>query len=456
MYSGEKVYGIILAGGSAERFGGPLPKQFLKLAGKMVIEHTIDIFEKHPLIDEIYIVVNPNYVYLVEDLLKRSNYKKVSKILRGGKTRQESTKIGVFAIPEKDGFVLIHDAVRPFVSHQIIDQVIEKLSSYEAVDVAISSSDTIIRKNDNNEIVEIPDRDELMLGQTPQGFHISVLKKAYRLFEQEPVKATDDCKLVLAYSLGKIGIVSGERFNIKITYPEDMYFADKIFQVRSKNESDLSGDIGKLRDKIIVVFGASRGIGYEILKMAENFGARVYGFSRKNNVDISKPDEVREALEKVYHIEGKINYIVNTAAILKMGTLEVRDYDSIISEIMVNYFGSISIIKESLNFLKKSKGMLLLFTSSSYTRGRSLYSVYSSSKAAIVNLVQSIAEEWKIYDCKINAINPSRTNTEMRRENFGYENPSTLLSPKKVAEISLKTLLSNMTGQVIDVRREDF
>ena len=103
--------------------------------------------------------------------------------------------------------------------------------------------------------------------------------------------------------------------------------------------------------------------------------------------------------------------------------------------------------------MKESKGALLLYTSSSYTRGRALYSLYSSSKAAIVNFVQALSEEWFEHGIRVNCINPERTKTPMRIQNFGNEPENTLLDPKVVATVSVNTLLSRMTGEVVDVKR---
>ncbi len=453
MNGSKKVYAIILAGGSGERFGNEVPKQFKKIAGKTVIEHTLSIFDEDDLIDEIFIVVNPNFRYMMEEIVLKNSYKKVSKILNGGGTRQQSSKIGVFSISDEDSYVLIHDAVRPFVTHKIIREIVISLEKYESIDTCVSSADTIVRI-DGEEIIEVPDRKKLMLGQTPQGFRTTIIKKAYELYEKDPFETTDDCSLILKYGLGKVGIVRGDRFNIKITYPEDMYFADKIFQVRSMESDENLEEIGeKIRDNVLVVFGASRGIGKEIINIASSLGAKAYGFSRQTNVDVSKPEEVSLALREVFDKEGRINYVVNTAGILRVGALENKKYDDIFQEMMTNYFGTIVVAKESIKYLKSTRGSLLFFASSSYTRGRSLYSVYSSTKSAVVNLMQALAEEFGIYSCRVNAINPERTNTEMRKENFGVEDERTLLSPEVVARKSLAVLVSNFSGMVFDVNK---
>ena len=113
---------------------------------------------------------------------------------------------------------------------------------------------------------------------------------------------------------------------------------------------------------------------------------------------------------------------------------------------------SVNVAKASLQYLEKTSGQLLNFTSSSYTRGRSGYSLYSSSKAAIVNLTQALAEEFMVRNgVRVNCINPQRTLTPMRVSNFGKEDPSTLLSSEEVAFVSINTLLSNFTGQIVDV-----
>ena len=98
--------------------------------------------------------------------------------------------------------------------------------------------------------------------------------------------------------------------------------------------------------------------------------------------------------------------------------------------------------------------MLINFTSSSYTRGRANYSIYSSTKAAVVNLTQALADEWMPFDIKVNVINPERTATPMRTANFGNEDPATLLSSKEVAEFTLSAMSFDHTGQVYSIKKD--
>ena len=425
-----------------------------------VLEHTISVFDNHPLIDEIAIVVHPNYLEKVEELCCINNFKKVGRILQGGSERYYSSlsAINAYASTENDINLIFHDSVRPLVTKRIISDCITMLGKYGAVDVAIPATDTIIKMNLNtHEIEDIPNRQFLYNGQTPQAFKLSVIREAYKRALVDPnFKTTDDCGVVLKYMPDiPIGVVPGEKFNMKLTHKEDLFLLDKLFQLKSVSDVSLYGQETALEHKVIVIFGGSYGIGHSIAELCTGLKAKVYSFSRsETGTDVADASLVKEALEKVYLIEKKIDFVINTAGILLKIPLMTMKYDDILNLIRVNYLGAINVAKESFSYLAKSHGGLLLFTSSSYTRGRAMYSLYSSSKAAIVNLVQALSEEWKSYNIKINCINPERTKTPMRIQNFGIEPENSLLSPQFVAETSIMTLLSGLTGQVIDVRRK--
>ena len=449
---------IILAGGVGSRYSKGFPKQFFKVAGKTVLEHTVDAFEKETLIDEIAIVMNSSYLMQTEEMVLTNGWRKVRKILNGGKERYTSSITAIKAYQSLEGVNLIfHDAVRPLVSGRIIKDVIEALETYNAVDVAIPATDTIISV-DGAFIESIPDRSKLRRGQTPQGFKLETILEAYNLALQDPdFKTTDDCGVVLKYlPQEKIYVVNGDESNMKLTHKEDSFLLDKLFQLRSLelNSSDIPFE--QLANKVVVIFGGSSGIGEQMASIARKYGANVYSFSRsQNNIDISKQNDVRDALSSVAAKELQIDFVVNTAAILSKSPLLNMDYQSISSMINTNYLGMVNIALESFLYLKQSKGHLLFYTSSAYTRGRAFYSIYSSTKAAVVNFVQAIAQEWESAQIRINCICPERTDTPMRTRNFGIEDHRTLLTSDTVAYKSLQTMLSDYTGQVVDVRLND-
>lgn len=258
--------------------------------------------------------------------------------------------------------------------------------------------------------------------------------------------------MILKYGLDKVYVVEGDVKNMKITYPSDIYVADRLFQMKNIEYSEdlpLKG----LKGKVIVIFGGTSGVGECTASLAKKFGANVYVTSRRSGCDVSEYCDVENFLKKVHEETGRTDYVINTAGTLKIGKLTERKIDDIIEDININYLGSINVAKASIPYLKESKGSVQLYTSSSYTRGRAMYSIYSSTKAGIVNLVQALSEELSDQNVRINVINPERTATLMRNNAFGKEPKGSLLEPEKVAEASLKILLTNLTGQVIDVRR---
>ncbi|MCL2022947.1 MAG: SDR family NAD(P)-dependent oxidoreductase, partial [Oscillospiraceae bacterium] len=412
MSNTKKNIAIILAGGSGKRCmpGGNTPKQFFKVAGKSVIEHTIDVFDNSKVIDEIAVVTKPEYHEKISDMIIGNSWEKVTKVLDSGEQRYDSSLSAIAAYAdEENANLFFHDAVRPLVTDRILQDVDAALENYEAVDVCISATDTIVQ---GKEIISnVPDRKLCWQGQTPQAFRLATIKKAYDKALKDPnFSATDDCGVVNIYLPEvAIKIVQGERQNIKLTYIDDLYLLDKLFQLRSQ-EGDLKKDLSRLNGKVIVVFGGSQGIGKEMCDMAREHGAAVYSFTRtQTGTDITNPADIKNALAQVHKEAGKIDYIVNTAGMLEMKKLSSVKNDKIDSLIDVNYKGVVYVAKYAFPYLKETKGMLLNFTSSSYTYGRELYSLYSSSKAAVVNFVQAISKEWLNDGVCANCINPERT-----------------------------------------------
>jgi 2-C-methyl-D-erythritol 4-phosphate cytidylyltransferase len=141
--------------------------------------------------------------------------------------------------------------------------------------------------------------------------------------------------------------------------------------------------------------------------------------------------------------------------VLPRGLLSETSEETIWSTPEINYLGPVFIAQEFYPHLARTRGSMLLFTSSSYTRGRADYSLYSSAKAATVNLTQALADEWSASGVRINCVNPERTATPMRTKAYGDEQVGSLLESMTVARSSLDVLVSAQTGHIIDVRRTD-
>lgn len=224
---------VLVAGGTGTRMGSIVPKQLLEVAGKPILEHTIGAFDAHPDIDRVIVMMAPGHLDAVHEIVARGGYRKVSHVLEGAASRSQTTLRALTAITEEDR-VLVHDAVRPFVSARIITDCVRALDSWDAVGTAISSTDTIVLVDEQDLVQEAPDRSRVRRMQTPQAFRAAVLRRAYDLATADPdFEATDDCSVVLRYlpHIG-IGIVAGDPRNIKITDPLDLAWADLLITDR--------------------------------------------------------------------------------------------------------------------------------------------------------------------------------------------------------------------------------
>lgn len=461
---------VILAAGTGVRVGLGTPKQLVKIAGKTILEHTLTAFELAPSIDDIVVMMTPGYTDEAERIVEKAGLTKVSHVLEGGSTRSATTRRALTALSDRlpdgeDQNVILHDAARPLVSQRIIGECLGALETYRAVDVAIPSADTIIVTRPHGEdgewITDIPDRSRLRRGQTPQAFRLSTLCEAYARAEKDPnFVATDDCSVVLTYMPEvAVDVVTGDEHNMKVTDPVDLHLVDRLFQLSSQTvpaRRDEAAYRKLLEDKTVVVFGGSSGIGADLAKLAEHHGAQVFSYSRSTTgTRVERYEDIEQALAAAYQETGRIDYLVNTAAVLRIGRLAEMEDDLVREALDVNYMGPVHIAKAGHRYLAETGGHFLLFTSSSYTRGRADYSLYSSTKAAVVNLVQALADEWSENSVRVNCVNPERTRTPMRLQAFGEEPPSSLLTSESVARTSLDVLLSPLTGHVIDVRLDD-
>ncbi|MGO2663371.1 SDR family NAD(P)-dependent oxidoreductase [Mycetocola reblochoni] len=454
MTSSSKNIAVVLAGGVGERVGLGIPKQLIRIAGKPIMVHTLETINDHPRIDEVIVMMHEDSIPELEKVIDRDRLHKLSRTLPGGATRNDTTLRALDAVGADDTKVLFHDAVRPFIDDRIIDDCIDALDDYSAVDTAIVSADTIIRVDADDCIDQMPARAVLRRGQTPQAFRAGTIRAAYAKAAEDPdFAATDDCGVVFNYLPGTpIKVVEGSSENMKVTEAIDIAFADKIFQMRKKGVDADTVDLADLAGKRVVVFGGSYGIGLSIAEgFAEN-GSVVKTFSRSaTGTDVRSRKSIRKAVDAAVAELGGIDIVVITAGVLTIAPLTTIKKRDMVKTINTNLLAPAIIAREVYPHLEASHGDLVLFTSSSYTRGRAGYSLYSATKAGVVNLTQALSEEWADSGVSVNCINPQRTATPMRTAAFGDEPADTLLTPEKVAEATARTVLSELTGQVVDV-----
>ena len=217
MYRDNRVIAIIVAAGRGKRHGSSLPKQFLKVRGRTILEMSVEAFEQNKYVDEIFVAANADYCELTEKLCR--GFSKLKKIVAGGAERQDSVRAALDCLRGENGIVLVHDAARPFVSEAVINAVIEGTADFGAAIPTVPAKDTI-RQVDGTGSRTLQ-RETLARVQTPQGFRISLLKHAFEKAQAEGFLGTDDASLVERMGIN-ISMVQGEDANRKITTREDL------------------------------------------------------------------------------------------------------------------------------------------------------------------------------------------------------------------------------------------
>ncbi len=209
--------------------GGSISKQYLELAGKPILAHTLTLFENHPLIEHIYLVVPAGDIaYCQEQIVDRYSFSKVARIVAGGSERQDSVSHGLDAVAQ-DGLdqplrpILIHDGARPLFDCQHLSLLIEAVCDTGACTIGVPVKDTI-KTVENSTITNSPERSRLWQVQTPQGFQYQLIRDAFDRAAADGFVATDDASLV--ERLGHpVKMLEGDYRNIKVTTPEDILIA---------------------------------------------------------------------------------------------------------------------------------------------------------------------------------------------------------------------------------------
>jgi 2-C-methyl-D-erythritol 4-phosphate cytidylyltransferase len=231
MIEGSRVGVIIPAAGRGVRMGGSRRKQFIELEGRAILYRTLDLFESSPDIDLIVLAVDPDDTETTPAVIREAGIVKCTQVIPGGEERQDSVRNALAAFESNPvDLVVVHDAVRPFCSPDLLHNVISKALLTGAAIAAVRPKETIKRSADGETIIETLPRGELWVAQTPQVFDQEILRSAYE--SGAGIKATDDAGLVERLGV-KVSVVEGEYENIKITTPEDLLLAEAIMRRRS-------------------------------------------------------------------------------------------------------------------------------------------------------------------------------------------------------------------------------
>jgi 2-C-methyl-D-erythritol 4-phosphate cytidylyltransferase len=232
-----RVSALIPAAGMGKRMAAGINKQYLLLAGRPILAHTLAVFEQACCVDDVYLIVPEDEIpFCRESVVDRYGFAKVRRIVAGGSERQYSVLNGLRAMesPRKDDVVLIHDGVRPFVPLHILEDSVEMARLHDAALVAVQVKDTVKVVKDGV-VLETPPRESLWLAQTPQAFRYGVISDAHERAVAEGWLGTDDASLVERIGT-PVHIVRGDYGNFKITTPEDLILAEAFLRETVKSE----------------------------------------------------------------------------------------------------------------------------------------------------------------------------------------------------------------------------
>ncbi len=223
-----RTVAIVPAAGSGNRMGRELSKQYLSLGGMPLLVHTLNVFEKCPLVDALLVVVPPPDVEAVRTgMLPRWNLKKLAGVIPGGKERQNSVRAGIEALDRDADIVIVHDAVRPFITVGLIENCIRAAEEEGAATVGVPVKDTVKEVGADGRVVRTCDRTLLWLTQTPQAFRRDIIENAHRAAVRDGYRGTDDTSLVERLGIA-VRMIGGDYGNIKITTPEDLVIAEAL------------------------------------------------------------------------------------------------------------------------------------------------------------------------------------------------------------------------------------
>jgi 2-C-methyl-D-erythritol 4-phosphate cytidylyltransferase len=219
-----QTWAVVVAAGSGTRLGSDRPKAFVKLCGRLLLSHSVEMLDDHPAVDGIVLVVPEGWeepaTLLADDLVAG----KVAAAVAGGRTRAESVAAGLAAVPAEVDVILVHDAARPFASPELVSRVLEGIFDSDGAVPGLPLTDTV-KRVEGGRVVETLDRSQLVSVQTPQAFRAQAFRSAFSVAGAAAAGATD-CASLVERAGGSVAVVAGERGNLKITDAEDLAAAE--------------------------------------------------------------------------------------------------------------------------------------------------------------------------------------------------------------------------------------
>lgn len=233
---------IIFAGGSGVRMGAGVPKQFLEINGKPIIIHTLQLFQYHKMIDKIYVSILKDYVDYMKELVDDYHLSKVVSVIPGGETAQDSIYNALKKAESEnpdDSVVLLHDGVRPFVSYDVIANNIEGVKKNGNAITCTACYETILLSKSGEQVDSVPYRKDTFAAQAPQSFVLKDIIAAHDVVRARPEgyeNMVDACTILKSQGI-EVHMVEGNRGNIKVTTPEDVYMYRALLQYKENEQA---------------------------------------------------------------------------------------------------------------------------------------------------------------------------------------------------------------------------
>ncbi len=222
---------VIAAAGTGSRMKSRINKQYMLLNSRPILSYSLDVFEKYEAVDEIVIVAHPREIeYCEREIVNKFGYRKVKKVIPGGKQRQDSVWAGLLQLNQDTDYVAVHDGARPLLTLALLDDLIKEAEEWGAAIPGVYVKDTLKMVDRDGFVGNTLDRSSTVFIQTPQVFRFKEIYQAYEMALEEGFKSTDDAALFEKY-IGRVKVVPGNYNNLKITTPEDLIIVEALLNM---------------------------------------------------------------------------------------------------------------------------------------------------------------------------------------------------------------------------------